>query len=256
MWSFTKRILSLVVVAILFLCFSETACAQLGVTTYKGTLPDGATYRIEVPSNWNGTLFLYSHGYTIPGTPNPAEDAGDQFTRMLMLSSGFALAGSSYASTGWAIQEALPDQIAVLDLFKQLVGPASRTIAWGHSLGGMVTAGLIQRYPERFDAALPMCGVLSGGVAAWNSALDYAFAFKTCLRPAAACSSLTSPIPREISRLPKRCWTWRKPRRKAAPVSRLCTLLLTVPVGSFPILLNRRRQILWPKRPTSSFGRN
>jgi pimeloyl-ACP methyl ester carboxylesterase len=40
----------------------------------------------------------------------------------------------------------------VLDLFNQLVGPPSRTIAWGHSLGGMVTAGLIQRYPDRFDA--------------------------------------------------------------------------------------------------------
>jgi pimeloyl-ACP methyl ester carboxylesterase len=71
----------------------------------------------------------------------------------------------------------------VLDLFNQLVGPPSRTIAWGHSLGGMVTAGLIQRYPDRFDAALPMCGALSGGVATWNTALDYAFAFKTLLAP-------------------------------------------------------------------------
>jgi pimeloyl-ACP methyl ester carboxylesterase len=183
MSSFTKRILPFAVLTIFFLSLSQTASAQLGVTTHTGALPDGATYLIEVPANWNGTLFLYSHGYTIPGTSNPAEDAGDQFTRFLMLSSGFALAGSSYASTGWAIHEAIPDQIAVLDLFKQLVGSASRTIAWGHSLGGMVTAGLIQRYPERFDAALPMCGVLSGGVATWNSALDYEFAFKTLLAP-------------------------------------------------------------------------
>src|SRR5439155_26392607 len=40
----------------------------------------------------------------------------------ILLSSGFALAGSSYATTGWAIHEALPDQISVLDLFNQLVG--------------------------------------------------------------------------------------------------------------------------------------
>jgi pimeloyl-ACP methyl ester carboxylesterase len=53
----------------------------------------------------------------------------------------------------------------------------------GHSLGGIITAGLIQRHPERFDAALPMCGVLSGGVATWNTALDAAFAFKTLLAP-------------------------------------------------------------------------
>jgi pimeloyl-ACP methyl ester carboxylesterase len=100
-----------------------------------------------------------------------------------MLSSGYALAGSSYATTGWAIHEALPDQIAVLDKFKKMVGHPKRTIAWGHSLGGIITAGLIQRYPEAFDAALPMCGVLSGGVATWNTALDSEFAFKTLLAP-------------------------------------------------------------------------
>jgi pimeloyl-ACP methyl ester carboxylesterase len=100
-----------------------------------------------------------------------------------MLSSGYALAGSSYATTGWAIHEGLPDQIAVLDLFKLMVGHPKRTIAWGHSLGGIITAGLIQRHPGRFDAALAMCGVLSGGVATWNTALDSEFAFKTLLAP-------------------------------------------------------------------------
>ncbi len=178
-----KHSFSLAALLILFLCLSPAASAQFGAATHTGTLPDGATYVIEVPANWNGALFLYSHGFVTPGSPNPAKDVGDPVTRLFMLSSGFALAGSSYATTGWAIHEALPDQIAVLDLFKQLVGPPSRTIAWGHSLGGMVTAGLIQRYPDRFDAALPMCGVLSGGVAAWNTALDFGFAFKTLLAP-------------------------------------------------------------------------
>src|SRR5262249_35092017 len=52
---------------------------------------------------------------------------------------------------------------------------------WGHSLGGMVTSGLVQRYPERFDGALPMCGVVAGGVGTWNQALDSAFAFNVLL---------------------------------------------------------------------------
>ena len=38
------------------------------VKTYTGTFPDGATYLIQVPSNWNGTLVLYSHGYVVPGS--------------------------------------------------------------------------------------------------------------------------------------------------------------------------------------------
>src|SRR5215469_12915533 len=167
------------ILALLLLSITGTAVAAL--TTQTGTLPDGATYLIEVPSPWNGTLLLYSHGYVVPGSPNPAHDVGDPGTRAFLLANGFALAGSSYAHTGWAIQEALPDQIAVLDAFDALVGKPTRTIAWGHSLGGIITAGLIQRFPKRFDGALPMCGVLSGGLATWNQALDAAFAFKTLL---------------------------------------------------------------------------
>jgi pimeloyl-ACP methyl ester carboxylesterase len=184
MWQMTKRtVFFLASVVILLLSAAGSARAQAGVTTHSGNLADGATYLIEVPANWNGTLFLYSHGYVVPGSANPAQDVGDPVTRFFMLSSGYALAGSSYATTGWAIHEALPDQIAVLDLFKLVVGPPKRTIAWGHSLGGIITAGLIQRNPDRFVAALPMCGVLSGGVATWNTALDAAFTFKTLLAP-------------------------------------------------------------------------
>src|ERR1700732_2351637 len=184
MWEATKRaVFFLASVAILLLAVASSTRAQTGITTIPGRLPDGATYLIEVPANWNGTLFLYSHGYVVPGSSNPAKDVGDPFTRFFMLSSGYALAGSSYATTGWAIHEALPDHIAVLDLFKLVVGPPKRTIAWGHSLGGIITAGLIQRNPDRFVAALPMCGGLSGGVATWNTALDAAFTFKTLLAP-------------------------------------------------------------------------
>jgi pimeloyl-ACP methyl ester carboxylesterase len=179
----TTKFATLVFVFICCLFFSSTVSAQTGIATHTGSLPDGATYLIEVPANWNGTLFLYSHGYVTPGAANPAADVGDPVTRAFMLGSGFALAGSSYATTGWAIQQAIPDQIAVLDIFRKSVGHPKRTIAWGHSLGGMITAGLIQRYPRDFDAALPMCGVLSGGVATWNTALDAAFAFKVLLAP-------------------------------------------------------------------------
>jgi pimeloyl-ACP methyl ester carboxylesterase len=179
-----KQVFCLAVGAVLALMFASNAYGQ-GVfpPPPTGTLPDGATYLIEVPPNWNGTLFLYSHGYVVPGESNPALDAGDPLTRFFMLSSGFALAGSSYVHAGWAIQEALLDQIAVLDIFKSSVGEPKRTIAWGHSLGGIITAGLIQRHPDRFNAALPMCGVLSGGVATWNTALDSEFAFKTLFAP-------------------------------------------------------------------------
>jgi hypothetical protein len=173
---------------------ASAAPAESGVRLVTGTLADGATYRIEVPAGWNGTLFLYSHGYVVPGSPNRAMDVGDPVTGGWLLSRGYALAGSSYATTGWALQQALPDQITTLNVFQHLIGRPSRTIAWGHSLGGIITAGLIQRYSGRFAGALPMCGVLSGGVATWNTALDAAFAFKTLLAASVAVTNITNPI--------------------------------------------------------------
>lgn len=175
----SRRIPQVFLLAAAFAALTIAPSAAAVVTTSTGTFSDGATFLIEVPSPWNGTLLLYSHGYVTPGSPNPAQDVGDPATRAFLLANGFALAGSSYAHTGWAIQEALIDQIAVLDTFTAMFGQPKQTIAWGHSLGGIITAGLIQRNPGRFNAALPMCGVLSGGVATWNEALDAAFAFKT-----------------------------------------------------------------------------
>jgi hypothetical protein len=174
----------LVVVVAMALGALPAAHAQATATTRTGTLADGATWQIRVPADWNGTLLLYSHGYRAPGSPNPAQDVSDPVTGGWLLDHGFALAGSSYASTGWAVKEALADQAAVLDAFEDKVGqPPRRTIAWGDSLGGMVTAGLVQRIPDRLDGALPACGVVAGAVATWNQALDAAFAFKVLLAP-------------------------------------------------------------------------
>jgi pimeloyl-ACP methyl ester carboxylesterase len=174
---------------------SAQTCGGSGtVTTLNGALPDGATYLMQCPAGaWNGTLFLYSHGYVTPGSANPAEDVGDPVTGAWMLSHGYALAGSSYASTGWAIQQALPDQISTLNVFDQTYGAPAQTVAWGHSLGGIITAGLIQQYPNRFKAALPMCGVLSGGVATWNTALDAEFAFQQLIDPSVSVVNIADP---------------------------------------------------------------
>ena len=165
-----------------------TTTVITGQTTESSGLK--SNYLIEVPSPWNGTLVLYSHGYSFGppfGAPAPqaAADAGDATTHDWLLANGYAIAGSSYASTGWALQQAFQDQIAVLDVFKSKGYNATRTIAWGHSLGGMITAGLAQLFPNRFNGALPMCGVVAGGPGVWNQGLDSEFAFLTLQAPGA-----------------------------------------------------------------------
>ncbi len=174
---------------------ATSTCGGSGTaSTVTGTLPDKATYLIQCPAGkWNGTVLLFSHGYVTPGSANPAADSFDPVTGNWLLGHGYALAGSSYASTGWAIQQALPDQIATLNTFGADYGKPKRTIAWGDSLGGIITAGLIQRYPHRFAGALPMCGVLSGAVGVWNNGLDAAFAFQKLVDPKVAVVNITDP---------------------------------------------------------------
>ena len=174
----SRGILLSALAAIFMALLPASAAAQQHIT---GTLSDGATYVIDVPATWNGTLLLYSHGYVAPGDSNPALDVGDPLTGAYLLAAGYAMAGSSYATTGWAVQSAIPDQISTLGVFESKVGTPKSTIAWGHSLGGMVTAALVQEYPSDFKAALPMCGVVGGGVGTWNMGLDTEFAFNTLL---------------------------------------------------------------------------
>lgn len=144
-----------------------------------------APYEIDVPGQWNGTLFLYSHGYAAPDSANSAASAPPG-ARTWLLDHHFAAAGSAYSSNGWAVEDALSDQMALLDYFEKAVGKPKRVIAWGASLGGLITAGLVQLHPDRFAAAMPMCGALSGGIGIWNAELDGAFAFKTLLAPGSA----------------------------------------------------------------------
>jgi pimeloyl-ACP methyl ester carboxylesterase len=161
---------------------ASPAPLEAGPKSLTGNI-GAASYDIEVPSAWNGTLFLYSHGYVPPGGPKFAAASPSVDATAWLLSHHYAAAGSSYSSTGWALPDAFTDQIALLDHFEQHVGKPKRVIAWGTSLGGMVTAGLVQLYPGRFAAAMPMCGVLSGGIATWNLELDAAYAFRTLLAP-------------------------------------------------------------------------
>ncbi|HET7467671.1 MAG TPA: prolyl oligopeptidase family serine peptidase [Candidatus Dormibacteraeota bacterium] len=169
------------------------ACTSSATTKTSSSTPAGpniltgslgaASYTIEVPQPWNGTLFLYSHGYVAPGGTNPSSASPDPVTGQWLVKGGYAVAASSYSSTGWAIEDALRDQIALLDYFQKKVGKPKRVIAIGASLGGIITAGLVQNYPDRFAGAIPLCGVLAGGVATWNTGLDAAYAFKTLLAP-------------------------------------------------------------------------
>jgi len=120
---------------------------------------NGANFRIEVPANWNNGLVLYCHGYTLAGL-NANLDGGKPL-RDVFLSRGFAVAQSAYSVQGWAVKEAVEDTEALRKYFVAKYGVPKETIVLGHSMGGVITLATIEKYPEVYDGALPMCGPLN-----------------------------------------------------------------------------------------------
>src|SRR3569623_421416 len=147
----------------------------------EGQLADNARWRATVPPHWNGTLLLWRHGYG-GALPASADDAPPAH-RAKLLAAGYALAGSTYAEPGWAIRSAVPDQLDTVTAFTQRFGKPKRVIAWGMSMGGLVTTAIVERAPARVDAGLALCGLIGGAVGMMNMALDGAYAFRTLVAP-------------------------------------------------------------------------
>ncbi|WP_188062762.1 alpha/beta hydrolase family protein [Sphingobium sp. KCTC 72723] len=161
---------------------SVAAVAQT-ISHVDGTLPAGGRWVVEKPADWNGTLLVWSRGY---GGGRQEIQIAANGTRDWLLAHGYALAAADYSRPGWAIEEGVPDQIATIDAFVKRFGQPKRTIAWGNSMGGLITMALAERYPERLSAAMPSCGSIGGSVGMMNMALDGAFAFKTLIAPDSA----------------------------------------------------------------------
>lgn len=148
------------------------------VATHAGALASGSRYLIETPSPWNGVLMLCARPVPVAVGEPPWADRGPVLERLL--AQGYALAGSAN-TIFWPLEQAFADQGDLLDTFERLVRPPRRTVAWGNSIGGIISAGLVQLMPERLSGALPLCGNLAGAVATHNRELDIAFVVRTLL---------------------------------------------------------------------------
>lgn len=153
------------------------------VTHSTGTLADGTTWIADVPSNWNGTLLLYSHGFG----DLTAADAPDPTTAAALLARGYALTGSSYDPNGslWALDTAVSDQFGTLRAVEKTVLPRTPryVIAVGTSMGGLVSALEDQDGAGRIDGSLTTCGIVAGAVNLNNYQLDGEYALARLLLP-------------------------------------------------------------------------
>ena len=137
-----------------------------------GVTSDGAPYAMQVPANFNGTVALYSHGYRynvdipagipliggykITNTPEPVP-GGNVAVAQYFFSQGIAIVGSGFARQGWNPDSAIKTNVELIDTFKKQFPKTTKVVAWGSSLGGVITQGLAEKYPNLISAAAPMC---------------------------------------------------------------------------------------------------
>ncbi|MFM8392402.1 MAG: DUF6351 family protein, partial [Acidobacteriota bacterium] len=136
---------------------------DLATRIEKGRI-NGAEFRIEIPTGPLNGLVMYCHGYQIAALPYGFDSTRAGALRQVFLSRGFAIAESAYARQGWAIKEAVEDTEALRRFFVQNFGEVKLTIVLGHSMGGVITMATIEKYPEIYDGAMPMCGPLTPSI--------------------------------------------------------------------------------------------
>ena len=137
-----------------------------------GVTSDGAPYMMMVPANFDGTVALYSHGYRynidipagipliggykVTNTPEPIPN-GNSAVAQYLFSQGVAVVGSGFARQGWNPDSAIATNVELIGVFKAQFPKTTKVIAWGSSLGGVITQGLAEKHSNLISAAAPMC---------------------------------------------------------------------------------------------------
>ncbi|MPQ98065.1 phthalyl amidase [Modestobacter sp. I12A-02628] len=132
---------------------------------------DDAGYRIEVPAQWNGDLLVWAHGYRGTG-PELTVDNPPAGLREQLIAEGYAWTASSYDANGYDVVSGVRSTQELVDFFDETVGVPERRYLAGASMGGHVTGVSIEQFPDTWDGALPVCGVM-GDRRLFDTFLDY-----------------------------------------------------------------------------------
>ncbi|NJK64143.1 MAG: hypothetical protein HC921_16950 [Synechococcaceae cyanobacterium SM2_3_1] len=155
-----------------------------------GVQSSGATYRLCVPENWNGSLVIFARGYVSPFEPVAIQE--DQLMipdgpsiPAIINGLGFAFATSSFAENGLAVRESIPDLVELVDIFRQTYGQPQQTYLVGVSLGSLISVLAVEANPALFTGVLPACGPIGN----FQAQVDYLADFRIILIIFSRCSS-------------------------------------------------------------------
>ena len=198
------------------------ACA-LGATC-EGSLTGklgATTFKIQMPTKFNGTVLVYSHGYRV-GTPVPAalavplglndptgyvatkvpafaaafgsdvayvgapfaDIAPSATVRDNLLAQGYALSGVGYAKQGWATAEGVEANELLMGYIRNGgIAGVKKTMTWGTSLGGLIAATVAERNPKTVAGVLADCAPLMGPQQAFSGAMTVLYTWKSTIAP-------------------------------------------------------------------------
>jgi pimeloyl-ACP methyl ester carboxylesterase len=60
------------------------------------------------------------------------------------------------------VQDGIQKTHQLRGLFNSVAGKPRRSFVAGHSMGGLITVALAEKFADQYDGALPMCGVVGG----------------------------------------------------------------------------------------------
>jgi pimeloyl-ACP methyl ester carboxylesterase len=170
------------------------------VTQCAGVGADGAPYTMIAAANFNGTVFIYSHGvrpaidipaayapvgpYTKTNAAEPGPLAASDLSVInKLVAAGYGVAGSGFSRQGVNATEALAANKELIATFKTKFPTTKTVIAWGQSLGALHSQMLAEKNPELVDGVIQACPAANPSDALISYFGDALWGFKALFDP-------------------------------------------------------------------------
>ena len=143
---------------------SETS-SELWESIVTGETGPGSSYALYKPREWNGTVVYYAHGIrNILTEPDVSlrDQNNYQAVRDQLGARGYAFAYSSFDANGYVVKDAAQRTHQLRGLFTSRFGQPERSLLVGHSLGGLASLDLAERFSKQYDGVASFCGVTAG----------------------------------------------------------------------------------------------
>jgi hypothetical protein len=141
-------------------------CQKAALPSNDPNYPAAQLILTCLPSDFNGTLIIYAHGYVKPQDPLALpEEFGEAGVREMieqLLNLGFGVATSSYHKNGYAIEQAEADLNNLVAHVEAIEPHVDAVFVLGGSEGALIATLLVEKYPEIYAGGLALCGPLAG----------------------------------------------------------------------------------------------